>query len=137
MFDSLRIANSGMGAYRTFMDATADNIANVQTARRTDEDAFQARRVTVASTNYRGATRLEGGTGVRVVGVQFGDAQGRVVYDPQHPLADADGNVRMPEVDLGAEMANLVLAQRAYQAQTTTVKTAVEAYQTAIEIGRR
>ena len=137
MFDSLHIANTGMGVYRTFMDATADNIANINTARRTNETAFQARKVVSAATNYNGATAFEPGTGVRVVGAAFGDPVGRVVHNPGHPLADGDGNVRMPDIDLGDEMANLVLSQRAYQAQTSSVKWAVEAYQTAIEIGRR
>ena len=137
MFDSLHIANSGMGVYRTFLDATADNIANMSTVRRTSEEAFRPRQVVAEATNYNGATRFEPGTGAKVAGVEFGNPIGRVVYQPDHPLADVDGNVRMPDMDLGAEMANLVLAQRGYQAQTATIKSAVDAYQTAIEIGRR
>lgn len=137
MLDSLSIAQSGMTVHRTFLDATADNIANINTARRTNDQAFQARRVVAAATNYQGATQFEAGTGARVVGVAFGDPVGRIVYQPENPLADAEGLVRMPDMDLGAEMTNLILAQRGYQAQTATVKSAVDAYQTAIEIGRR
>lgn len=137
MFDSLRIANSGMNVYRTFLDATADNIANVNTARRTAEAAFQERKVISVATNYNGATAFEGGTGASVAGVTFGDRAGRVVHDPSHPLADADGLIRMPDMDLGDQMTHLIVSQRAYQAQTTSVKTAVDAYQSAIDIGRR
>lgn len=137
MLDSLSIAQSGMTVHRTFLDATADNIANINTARRTNDQAFQARRVVAAATNYQGATQFEAGTGARVAGVAFGDPVGRIVYQPENPLADAEGLVRMPDMDLGAEMTNLILAQRGYQAQTATVKSAVDAYQTAIEIGRR
>lgn len=137
MFDSLQIANSGMNVYRTYLDASADNIANINTARPMDQDAFRARYVIAEATNYNGATAFEPGSGVRVAGVEFGNAEGRIVHDPSHPMADADGYLRMPDIDLGTEMTKMIMAQRGYQAQTASVKGAVDAYSAALEIGRR
>ncbi|WP_121192315.1 flagellar basal body rod protein FlgC [Motilibacter peucedani] len=113
------------------MDAVSDNISNINTARRTSENAFQARYVVAQAVDYG-----SGAGGVQVGGIALGDAQGRVVSDPDNPLADADGNVRMPDIDLGSEMTQLIMAQRGYQANLKVVEAAQESYQGAISVGR-
>ena len=72
---------------------------------------------------------------MQVAGIELGDAQGRVVYEPDHPLADADGNVRLPDIDLADQMAQLIMAQRGYQANLAVVDRAQDAYQRALELG--
>jgi flagellar basal-body rod protein FlgC len=74
--------------------------------------------------------------GVRVAGARFGDAQGRLRHEPDHPFADADGMVRYPDIDLGDQMAQLMVAQRGYQANVAVVERAREAYQAALGLGR-
>jgi flagellar basal-body rod protein FlgC len=66
-----------------------------------------------------------------------GDDQGILTYDPQHPLADAKGYVRRPNVDLSEQMGNLILAQRGFQANAATVDRVRDSYQSAIEIGKK
>lgn len=126
-FDALRIANTSLGFHQTWLDALADNIANVNTARRTSESAFQAQMVVARS-------RPDGG--VDVGGIALSDPQGRVVEDPDNALADADGNVRMPEVDLASQMSQLVMAQRGFQASVQVTKDAQDTYSSALQIGR-
>lgn len=133
LFSSISVAGSGMGVYKTWIDATADNVANVNTITSTDEPAFQERYV-VAAANERGAGRI--GDGARVAGVLFGDAEGRLVYDPANPLADVDGMVRAPDMNLSDQMTNLIIAQRAYQANVTVFERARDAYLRGLEIGR-
>jgi flagellar basal-body rod protein FlgC len=133
LFNSLSITGSGMGVYKTWIDATADNVANVNTVTSTDEPAFQQRFV-LASANENGAGSI--GNGARVAGVQFGDAEGRLVYDPAHPLADENGMVRHPDMVLSDQMTNLIIAQRAYQANVTVFERARDAYLRGLEIGR-
>ncbi len=133
LFSSISVAGSGMGVYKTWIDATADNVANVNTITSTDEPAFQERFV-VAAANERGAGRI--GDGARVAGVLFGDAEGRLVYDPANPLADEDGMVRAPDMNLSDQMTNLIIAQRAYQANVTVFERARDAYLRGLEIGR-
>ncbi|RNL62661.1 flagellar basal-body rod protein FlgC [Nocardioides marmoriginsengisoli] len=126
-FDLLRIANTSLGMHQTWLDALANNIANVNTATRTSEKAFQGQMVIAGA-------RPDGG--VEVAGVAYSDPIGRVVNDPDSPLADADGNVRLPEVDLASQMSQLVMAQRGFQASVQVTKNAQDTYTAALQIGR-
>lgn len=116
---------------KTWIDAIADNVANVNTVHRTSEAAFQPRSV-VAEAVPGGAT----GNGVAVQQVTLGSPDGTLVYDPQHPLADADGLVRRPDEDLVGQMTTLIVAQRAYSANVTVFERARDAYLRALEIGK-
>lgn len=129
LFGAMHTSGSGMRVFRTWLDAVSDNIANVNTVRPTDEEAFRARMV-VAETVAEGDER-----GVRVAGIALGDAEGRVVYQPDHPFADEQGLVRLPNVDLGDQMVQLIVAQRAYQANLATFERARAAYEAALQIG--
>ena len=127
-FDAIGIAGTSMNVNRKWLDAIADNIANVNTAKSTDEEAFRAR--------YIRAQEGEGLTGVYVAGAEFGDAEGRLVYEPEHELADADGYVRYPDIDLGEQMSALIIAQRAYQAAAGVVERSKASYEAALQIGK-
>ena len=131
MFDSLNISGSGMYVHQNWMDAVSDNIANVNTVRPSNEAAFQARYV-IAQAVEDGRV----GAGVRVAGVELGDAEGRLVYSPEHPYADAQGYVRQPDIDLGDQITQMVMAQRGYQANTANLDRVRAAYQAAIQMGR-
>ena len=128
LFGAMNIAGSGLMLHRTWLDAVSDNIANVNTVRPTSGSAFQARYVVAQS---RG-----NGTGVDVGGIQLGSAQGRLMHDPSNPMADAQGYVRAPDIDLGDQMTQLIMSQRGYQANLATVERAQAAYQQAIGLGR-
>ena len=127
-FDAIGIAGTGLTVHRKWLDAVADNMANVNTVTRTDGAAFQARYV-IAQTG-------EGTSGVYVAGAAQGDAEGRLVFQPDHPLADADGYVRYPEIDMAEQMGELIMAQRGYQANAAVVDRAKTAYEAALQIGR-
>jgi flagellar basal-body rod protein FlgC len=130
----MNTANSAMSTYQTFLDATANNIANINTIEPTSGAAFQAQYVAVqAQTAGAGAV----GGGVEVTGLKLSDPAGRVTSDPQNPLADANGNVRMPDIDMGEQMGNLIMAQRAFQANSDVIGRAKDIYQYAIDIGKK
>ncbi len=131
MFDSLSVNGTGMHVHQTWMNALSDNISNVNTVRATSETAFQARYV-VAQSLEDGGT----GDGVRVAGIELGDADGRLVYSPDHPLADAKGYVRLPDIDMGEQMTDLIMAQRGYQANLSSLDRVRASYQAAIQMGR-
>jgi flagellar basal-body rod protein FlgC len=126
-FDMLRIANTSLGFHQTWLDALANNIANINTAQPTSGNAFQAQMVMAKA-------RPDGG--VDVGGIAYSDPQGRVVNDPENALADAEGNVRMPEIDLASQMSQLVMAQRGFQASVQVTKDAQDTYSSALQIGR-
>ena len=131
VFGVLGVAASGITAHRRWLDAVSDNIANSNTVRRTDEAAFQARYVEVQANGYG-----EGRGGVRVTAARFGSAEGRLTYEPDHPLADAQGYTRRPDIDMAEQMTTLIMAQRGYQANVAVVDRARDSYQAAIQLGR-
>jgi flagellar basal-body rod protein FlgC len=130
-FDSLRIAGSGLYSHRKWMDAVSDNIANINTVSAPGENAFQERMVVAEAVDYG-----SGQGGVRVAGMALGSGEGRLVYEPGHELADADGYVRYPDIDLGEQMTQLLMAQRGYQANIATIERATNAYQSALQLGK-
>ena len=131
MFDALGVIGSGMHVHQTWMDAISDNIANVNTVRPAGEAPFQARYV-VAQAVEDGRT----GAGVAVAGIELGSAEGRLTYQPDNPLADENGYVRLPDIDLGEQMTTMIMAQRGYQANAANLDRVRTSYQAAIQMGR-
>jgi flagellar basal-body rod protein FlgC len=129
IFNAVGVAGTGVTVYRKWLDAVSDNIANMNNVSRTSENAFQAR--------YIVAQEAEDGNGAQVGGTALGNAEGKLVYEPSHPLADADGYVRYPDVDLGSQMGQMIMAQRAYEANLAVVDRAKDAYQAAIQLGSK
>jgi flagellar basal-body rod protein FlgC len=132
VFSILGVATSGMGVYKTWLNAVADNVANMNNVVRTDEAAFQERFVEIEP--IVGEDSL--GEGAVVTGVQFGDPNGIVAYEPNHPLADEEGMVRRSNVSLTDQMVYMQLAQRGYQANVRSFESAKEAYETILSIGK-
>ena len=137
MFDALHTSASALTVNRTWMDAISDNLANMNTVRPMDQAAFQERFVVAQSVEGDGVGADGGiGRGARVAGVQYGSAAGRVVHDPTHPFANAEGYVRYPDVDMGNQMVQMMLAQRGYQANLAAIERARNSYEAALELGK-
>lgn len=130
IFGAIGIASTGLTVHRKWLDVISDNITNVNTVRSTDEAAFQARYLVAQSIDYGNQG------GVQVAGIELGDTEGRLVHEPSHPLADEDGYVRYPDVDMSSQMTQLIMAQRGYQASAAVVDRAKETYEAALQIGR-
>ncbi len=131
IFDTLGISGSGLMVHRKWLDAVSDNIANINTVNPSDQDAFRERFIVAQSVDYG-----SGSGGVRVARAEFGDPEGRLVYEPEHPLADEEGYVRYPDIDLGDQMTQMMIAQRGYQANLAVVERATNMYQAALQLGK-
>lgn len=127
-FELLSIANTGLGAHQTWLDALAGNIANVNTIRPMDQGAVTAKFAVFTP-------RADGG--VDVAGFAQSSTEGRVTYSPDSPLADAQGYVRAPDIDLASQMSQLIMAQRGYQSSVQVTKSAQDTYDSALSIGAR
>jgi flagellar basal-body rod protein FlgC len=127
-FNAIGVASTGVTVSRKWLDAVSDNIANMDNVSRTSEKAFQAR--------YVVAQEAQDGNGVQVAGIAYGSAEGQLAYEPDNPLADTEGYVRRPDIDLGGQMAQMMMAQRSYQANLSMVDRAKESYQAAINLGK-
>ncbi|MBM7773344.1 flagellar basal-body rod protein FlgC [Actinokineospora baliensis] len=128
MFNIIDTAASGVSVHRKWLDAVADNMANINNVASTNGPAFQERFVV--------AKELPTHNGTVVSQVLSGDKTGRMVYEPTHPLADAKGYVRYPDIDLSEQMGYLIMAQRGYQANIAAVERATSAYQAALQLGK-
>jgi flagellar basal-body rod protein FlgC len=132
LFGAIGTAGTGLTTHRKWLDALSDNIANINTVEPTSGDAFRARYIVAQSIE----DGFGNGGGVQVTGVSLGSAAGQVVHEPDNPLADADGNVRRPDIDLGDQMTQMIMAQRGYQANLAVIDRAREAYESALQLGR-
>ena len=141
MFAGLRIAASGLTAGRIRMDLTAQNLANVETTRTPDGGPYRRQFAVFAAVGdpagltgqtpaVFGGTRAAGspaastspGTspgGIELAAVREDTTPGPIVYDPGHPDADANGYVRMPNVDTTTEMLELMEARDAFDSNST------------------
>ncbi|GGK82962.1 flagellar basal body rod protein FlgC [Mangrovihabitans endophyticus] len=127
-FNAIGVAGTGVTVYRKWLDAVSDNIANIDNVSRTSENAFQAR--------YVVAREAYDGNGAEVGGIAYGSAAGRLSYEPDNPMADNEGYVRRPDIDLSDQMSQMIMAQRAYQANLAVVDRARDSYSAAINLGR-
>lgn len=149
MFGGIDAAASGLTAERLRMDVISNNIANVNSTRTVDGGPFKRRYVVFqpreAESNsfasmLNGAMNKGGknraGDGVRAVGIGVDDTQGKLVFDPGHPDANADGYVELPNVDIVNEMVDMITASRAYEANVTTINAAKSMAQQALNISK-
>ncbi|MBX3147463.1 MAG: flagellar basal body rod protein FlgC [Gemmatimonadales bacterium] len=122
---SLATSAQGMATQQKFLDIIAENISNAETTRTAEGGAYK-RQVAVASRDPR-----SGEITLRVV---EDNREGRVVHDPAHPDADENGNVFYPNVDMNAEMVDLMLARRLHEANLSAFQTAKQMLRRAIDI---
>lgn len=142
MFGAIDASASGMTAERLRMDVISNNLANVNSTRTAEGGPYRRQLVVFAprtagtSFGQALAESLDAGSGVRVVGITRDTAPPKMVYDPNHPDANADGYVAMPNVNVVSEMVDMITATRAYEANVTAVNAAKGMAMKALEIGR-
>ena len=133
MFGAIDAASSGATLARTWLDAISDNVANMNTVRPANEEPFRARMVVARSIDGENGV----GKGVQAAGIISKPGDPIRTYDPGNPMADENGYVTRPLVDLTEEMTNLLIASRSYQANLSVIDRARDAYMAALQIGRR
>lgn len=115
-----QIAGSAMTAQSQRMNATASNLANADSVAGPDGQPYRARQVVFEMAPADG----QGIGGVRVARVIEDPSPMRLVHDPKNPLANAEGYVTMPNVNVVEEMVNMISASRSYQANVEVLNTA-------------
>ncbi len=144
IFNIMNTSASGLTAERLRMDVIADNIANAQTTRGANGEAYRRKMVVFKenkkefivpmnmSKNEKKA--LEGG--VRVVEISEDQSPLNIIYDPNHPDANEKGYVTMPNVNTVSEMVDMITATRAYEANSTIITNAKAMANSALQIGK-
>jgi flagellar basal-body rod protein FlgC len=151
LFGSLDISASALSAERLRMDVTAENLANAQSTRTAGGGPYRRKEVVLEATGDGGfagalaSARAGGGSagsgggpdgGVRVSGIVEDQTPNRLVYDPSHPDANAQGYVSMPNVNPVTEMVDLISASRSYEANVTAMQTTKQMFSKTLDLLR-
>lgn len=137
LFKVFEIAGSGMSAQSVRLNTTASNLANAESVGSTEADTYRARHP-VFSAVMKG---LYGGNdpsavGVRVLGVIESQEPLEKRYEPEHPAADADGYVFLPNVKMVDEMTNMISASRTYQNNVEVMNTSKQLLLATLRLGQ-
>ncbi|KOF53687.1 MULTISPECIES: flagellar basal body rod protein FlgC [unclassified Achromobacter] len=130
------IAGSALSAQSQRMNVAASNMANADSVVGPDGQPYRARQVVFQVDPAGGQAAGQEIGGVRVAGVIQDSSPLKRVYDPKHPMADAEGYVNMPNVDPVAETVNMIAASRSYQANVEVLNTAKSLMQKTLTIGQ-
>ena len=136
IFDSVEIAGSSLTAHRLWLDTISSNLANINTTR-TKAGGPYKRKVPVFAEmldNTIGGYHDIGG--VRALDITEDQSAPRMVYQPDHPDANAEGYVAYPNVNLVREMTDMLVASRAYEANLSVVTTGRDMWNGALEVMR-
>jgi len=131
IFASIGISGSGIAAAQTWINTNAGNLANMNDTGPTNQPAYAQETPVFVPVGSPGAQ----GTGVVVSGIALGSSAGVVVPDPSSPLADAQGNVRVPDIQLGGQLVGMIEAQNSYEANVSALSHATTAYRAALTLG--
>ncbi len=149
-FSSMDISASALTAQRLRMDVISQNLANVDTTRTAEGTPYKRKTVlmeekrdVMSFANYLATSMSPStinsvgiGTGVKVSKIVEDQTEGVKRYEPDHPDADEDGYVTMPNVDSVTEMVNMISANRSYEANISALNTSMQMGTKTLEIGK-
>ncbi|WP_315710339.1 flagellar basal body rod protein FlgC [Brenneria uluponensis] len=132
LINIFEISGSALTAQSQRMNVSASNLANADSVTGPDGQPYRAKQVVFKVAAQDG----EAIGGVRVDSVVEDTSPDKLVYQPGNPLADERGYVRMPNVDVTAEMVNSISASRSYQANVEVLNTAKSLMQKTLTLGQ-
>ena len=135
LFNVFDIAGSAMSAETVRLNVTASNLANAQSVGSSEESTYHARHPVFAAV----MESLQGNTssvGVAVNGIVESQAPLEQRYQPEHPMANDEGYVFLPNVNIVDEMANMISASRSYQGNVEVLNTSKQLMLATLKLGQ-
>ncbi len=136
MFRAIDVSGSSLTAHRLWLDSISANLANVNTTRTAEGGPYSRKVPLFAEMLDKTIGGYEDTGGVRVVEIAEDDTPPRLAYQPDHPDADEEGYVAFPNVNVVREMADMLTASRAYEANLAVADAARNMWAGALEIMR-
>jgi flagellar basal-body rod protein FlgC len=136
VFDTIRIAASGLTAQRLRMDIAASNMANAQTTRTQSGVAGQPYEEEAVVFQAQQMGPMAAAQGVSAIAIVNPTRPNVRTYDPGNPDADANGFVTYPNVDIASEMTDMMGAARSYQVNATVAQAAKQQALDALDLGK-
>jgi flagellar basal-body rod protein FlgC len=139
LFKVFDISGSAMSAQSVRLNTTASNIANAESVSSSIDQTYRARHPVFAAEMSKAAAGYNqaAGVGVEVLGIVESDRPLTVEYLPNHPMADKDGYVYKPNVNVVEEMANMISASRSYQTNVQLAESAKSMVTRTLSLGQR
>ena len=130
-----QIAGSAMTAQSLRLNTVASNLANAQTAAGAEADTYHARKPVFASLFRGGFDDQVAGASVQVLDVVQSTEPVRKAYEPDNPVADAQGMVFYPNVNSVAEMTDMMEASRAFETNVEVLGRVKSMQQSLLKLG--
>jgi flagellar basal-body rod protein FlgC len=132
LFNIFNISGSAMAAQSQRLNVVASNLANADSTTSANGQPYRAKQVMFSATPMGGG----GGTGVKVSGVVEDASPMKMLYDPKHPMANAQGYVTLPNVNVVEEMVNMISSSRSYQNNVEVMNTSKSLLLKTLSIGQ-
>lgn len=144
MFDAMEISSSGLAAQRMKMKVISSNIANVNTTRTPGGGAYRRKEVIFGALpgdktfqqELISQSKDEGTRHVKVLGVVEDSRAPKLIYDPNHPDANEEGYVEMPNIEVVEEMTNLLISKRSFEANVAAINATKNMISQSLDIGK-
>lgn len=139
LLSGIRSTSSALQAERVRMEVVTQNITHVNTTHDLDGKPYRRQQVVFESVLNQqiAGTQGTGTQSVQVVRVERDPRPFRMIFNPGHPEADANGMVSMPAINVHEEMADLIASSRAYEANLAVAKSAKAMALQTLSIGKR
>ncbi|WP_090367464.1 flagellar basal body rod protein FlgC [Ferrimonas sediminum] len=136
LFNIFDVAGSGMSAQNVRLNTTASNIANANSVSSSAGDTYRARQPVFAAQLDEFSAQQQAASGVKIEGIVESDKPLVREFSPNHPLADEDGYIYKPNVNVVEEMANMISASRSYQANVEVADAAKTLAKQTLKLGQ-
>ncbi|MGL5284879.1 flagellar basal-body rod protein FlgC [Aeromonas sp. RU39B] len=136
LFNVFDISGSAMSAQSVRLNTVASNMANADSVSSSVDKTYRARRPIFAAQLEQAVSDRQAGVGVDVKGIVESDAPLLKEYNPNHPLADKDGFIYKPNVNMVEEMTDMISASRSYQTNVQVADAAKKMLQQTLSMGK-
>jgi flagellar basal-body rod protein FlgC len=136
LFKIFDIAGSALSAQSVRLNTVASNLANAESVGASEKQTYRARQPLFAAVMDALNAETGASAGVKVQGIVESQAPLRREFRPEHPLADAEGFVHLPNVNAIEEMANMISASRSYQTNTEVINTSRQLLLRTLSLGQ-
>lgn len=136
LFNVMSIASTGMHAENVRLNTTASNVANANSVSSSYDQTYKARHPVFAAAMDKANQDQMKGTGVQVLGVVESQKPLQIEYSPGHPLADENGYIYRPNVNIVEEMADMMSASKSYQTNVQVADTTKRIFRRVLMLGQ-
>lgn len=136
LFNVMSISSTGMQAESVRLNTTASNIANANSVSSSYDQTYRARHAVFATELERAADDQTKGAGVQVLGVVESNKPLQIEYAPHNPMADENGYIYKPNVNVVEEMANMMSASKAYETNVQVADTTKRIFRRVLQLGQ-